>query len=131
MPVLLVPKSQWRMCIDCTVINNIIVKYRHLIPRLDEFHGANIFSKIDIKSGYHQIRMRECDEWKTTFKTKFVLYEWLVMPFGLTNAPNTFIRLMNHVIREFIGRFVVVYFDYILVYIRDLVGHLGHLRQVL
>jgi len=60
-PVLLVPKSQWRMCIDCTVINNIIVKYRHLIPRLDEFHGANIFSKIDIKSGYHQIRMREGD----------------------------------------------------------------------
>ena len=136
-PVLFVTKKDGtlRLCIDYRQLNKLTVKNKYLLPRIDDLinqlKGASIFLKIDLRSGYHQLKIKDVDVHKTTFRTRYGHYEFLVMPFGVTNAPMAFMGLMNRVFQSYVDQFVVVFIDDILVYSKDRENHDTHLRVVL
>ncbi|GJV57710.1 putative reverse transcriptase domain-containing protein [Tanacetum coccineum] len=136
-PILFVKKKDgsFRMCIDYWELNKLIVKNRYPLPRIDDLfdqlQGSIIYSMIDLRSGYHQLRVREQDVSKTAFRTWYGHYEFQVMPFGLTNAPAVFMDLMNRVCKPYLDKFVIVFIDDILIYSKDKKEHKEHLKAIL
>jgi hypothetical protein len=136
-PLLFVEKKDGtkRMCIDYRALNEVTIKNKYPLPRIedlfDQLRGASVFSKIDLRLGYHQLRIRPSDIPKTSFITKYGLYEFTVMSFGLTNAPAFFMYLMNNVFMDYLDKFVVVFIDDILIYSQNEQEHEEHLRKVL
>jgi hypothetical protein len=135
-PVLFVTKKDGTkcMCVDYQALNKATIKNRYPLPQiddiLDQFRGAIIFSKLDIRSGYYQIWVRKRDIEETTCRTRYGSYDWLVMPFGLTSTPSTFMTLMNEMLRPFLDKIVVVYLDDILIYSSSKEKHLEDLKNV-
>ncbi|GJW28698.1 putative reverse transcriptase domain-containing protein [Tanacetum coccineum] len=123
------------MCIDYRELNKLTVKNHYPLPRIhelfDQLQGLSVYSKIDLRSGYHQLRVRDEDILKTAFKTRYGHYEFQVMPFGLTNVPDVFMDLMNRVCKQYLDKFVIVFIDDILIYSRNKEEHANHLRIIL
>jgi hypothetical protein len=136
-PVLLVKKKDgsMRLCVDYRQLNKVTIKNRYPLPRIDDLMdqlvGAHVFSKIDLRSGYHQIRVKADDIPKTAFRTRYGHYEYSVMPFGVTNAPGVFMEYMNRIFHPYLDKFVVVFIDDILVYSKSEEEHAEHLKVVL
>ncbi|GJU80539.1 putative reverse transcriptase domain-containing protein [Tanacetum coccineum] len=136
-PILFVIKKDgsFRMCINYQELNKLTVKNRYPLPRIDDLfdqlQGSSVYSKIDLRSGYHQLRVRDEDIPKTAFRTRYGHYEFQVMPFGLTNAPAVFMNLMNRVCKPYLDKFVIVFIDDILIYSRNKEEHVNHLRIIL
>ncbi|GJT78697.1 putative reverse transcriptase domain-containing protein [Tanacetum coccineum] len=136
-PVLFVKKKDgtFRMCIDYRELNKLTIKNRYPLPRIDDLfdqlEGSSVYSKIDLRSGYHQLRIREEDIPITAFQTRYGHYEFQVMPFGLTNAPTVFMDLMNRVCKPYLDKFVIVFIDDILIYSKNKEEHEEHLKIIL